>query len=637
MAFDRFNDRAAGAAIKGTPWEDGGITWAANNTGWLADGQGGAYAPVGAARANYQNPPEFRGAAIHFKIAEGRDPGAPVVTMLVDGDGPVDYQYYPAKGVRFTVGAYGQLYIRDFSTGTEWNVAAPLGVGEFVLEGGRTPTTGNREYKGTLYSYANGARTGVLGTLTVVIATAPASTNRRTIMELATAPGIVTALGVESVPLNYVPAATGNVTTQTDPDGQKIRFTGTTANATSGRYTLTATNGGTTISDQPFTVSGNAFDFEVADIDPGEYTPTLTVTGEGGTGTVTGTRAFTILPITGGGDIPPVQNDTTAPTVTAATVASNAPGVVVLTASEPLDTNSVPAASVFAITGHTVDSVTVQNSAINLTVTPNFANGETPRTVAYTQPGTNPLRDIAGNLLASFSDQAIINNVAAPVSTVTGVTINPTTATLAGGATQAFTGTAQGNNPAQTFNWTRSPAVGTLTGNGTNTGTFVAPAATNAPQVIEITATSTQDPNYSAKATVTVPAAAPAGTNFTRSLARTIKVKPAPQMFEGGPFWNTSNKTRPVGTIDKDETIDVSFDLTEVLADIADTVKKIDFDLAGLTSVGGYFTGAVATVFVSNAVAVGGGKNPSITCRMTTNSTPPRIEDWTVELKIEDQ
>lgn len=635
MAFDRFNDRQAGAPIKGTPWEDGGITWTPNNTRWVANGTGGAYAgsDAGGGLANYQNPPQFRGAAVNFSVAPGLPGYAPAATIVIDGDGPVDYAYYPAKGVRFRVGAYGTLYVFDYATGTEWNVAAPVGVGEYILEASRTPTTGDREYKGTLYNAANGVRGSVVGTITVTIATAPATGDRRVVMEIDPTPGIITVLGVETVPLNFVAAPTGNVTTQTDPDGQRVRFTGTTTNATSGRYTLTATSGGVTVSDQPFSVSNNAFDFEVADIEPGSYSPTLTVTGEGGTTNVSGTKAFTIGGVTGGGDLPPVQTDTTAPTVTGAAVSSGAPGVVVLTSSEPLDTNNVPAASAFTVTGHIVSAVTIQGSAINLTVTPNFANGETPRTVAYAQPASNSARDVAGNLLASFAGQAIANNVAAPISTVTGVTINPTVATIAGGAAQQFTGSVQGtNSPSQGLTWTRNPALGSVSASGL----YTAPAATNVAQTITVTATSQQDPNFAASAVVTVPAAAPAGTNFTRSLARTIRVKPAPLGFEGGPFWDLSNKRKPVGSIDKDATIDVSFDLTDMLADIADTVKKIDFDLAGLTSVGGYFTGGVATVFVSNAVPLTGNGNPTITCKVTTNSTPPRIEDWTVELKLEE-
>lgn len=451
-----------------------------------------------------------------------------------------------------------------------------------------------------------------------------------------------TSLPVEGLASVSVSGPRATTTVQQPIDGQVLRINGTfTGLATGGVWTVPAAaenpNGATTVS-APIVINGTNYSSEIV-LAPGNYdTSTFAFTNAAGPGLPqAGGGPVSVLAISGEPEAPgtePGQTDTTAPTITAAVVASSAPGVVVLTASEPLNTSFVPAASAFAVTGHTVSSVALAGSAINLTVTPNFANGEAPRTVSYTQPGTNGARDAAGNLVASFSGLAITNNVAAPVSTVTGVTISPTAATVAGGATQQFTASVQGtNSPAQGVTWTRSPAVGSVSASGL----YTAPAATNTAQVIEVTATSTQNPNFSAKATVTVPPASPAGTSFTRSIARTIRVKPAPQMFEGGAFWNTSNKTRPVGTIDKDETIDVSFDLTEVLADISDTVKQIDFDLDGLTSVGGYFTGAVATVFVSNAIARAGGRNPTITCKMTTNSTPARKEDWTVELRIEEQ
>jgi hypothetical protein len=57
--------------------------------------------------------------------------------------------------------------------------------------------------------------------------------------------------------------------------------------------------------------------------------------------------------------------------------------------------------------------VAISGNQINLTVSAAFVNGEAARTVAYTQPGTNNARDLAGNLLDNFSGQAITNNVAA--------------------------------------------------------------------------------------------------------------------------------------------------------------------------------------------------------------------------------
>ncbi len=105
--------------------------------------------------------------------------------------------------------------------------------------------------------------------------------------------------------------------------------------------------------------------------------------------------------------------DTTPPTIISASVENAVPTAVVLVASEPLNTSFVPAASAFTVSGHTVSSVAISGSSITLTVTPAFVFGEAARTVAYTQPGTNNVRDNApaGNLLANFTGQAITNNV----------------------------------------------------------------------------------------------------------------------------------------------------------------------------------------------------------------------------------
>ena len=102
--------------------------------------------------------------------------------------------------------------------------------------------------------------------------------------------------------------------------------------------------------------------------------------------------------------------DTTPPTVTGASVANSAPTTLLLNVSEALDGGFVPAASAFTVTGHTVSAVAISGSSINLTVSA-FTNGEAARTVAYTQPGTNNVRDLAGNLLANFSGLVISNNV----------------------------------------------------------------------------------------------------------------------------------------------------------------------------------------------------------------------------------
>lgn len=87
-------------------------------------------------------------------------------------------------------------------------------------------------------------------------------------------------------------------------------------------------------------------------------------------------------------------------------------------------------------------------------------------------------------------------------STVTGVTVSPSTATVAGGATQTFTATVAGTGgPSQSVTWT------TTAGSITSGGVLTAPAATGSVQTVTVTATSVQDGAFSGTATVTVPVA----------------------------------------------------------------------------------------------------------------------------------
>lgn len=116
-----------------------------------------------------------------------------------------------------------------------------------------------------------------------------------------------------------------------------------------------------------------------------------------------------------------VVADTAKPSVVAAAVANATPTIVALSMIEPLDAAAVPAASAFTIAGHTVSSLAISGSTINLTVTPAFVFGEAARTASYVQPGTNGARDLAGNLLDSFTGVAITNNVAATDTTAPSV------------------------------------------------------------------------------------------------------------------------------------------------------------------------------------------------------------------------
>jgi methionine-rich copper-binding protein CopC len=111
--------------------------------------------------------------------------------------------------------------------------------------------------------------------------------------------------------------------------------------------------------------------------------------------------------------------DTTAPTVTAVAVANATPTKVRITFSEAI-LSTMPVTTAFTVSGHTVSGITyVDSTHIDLTVSVAFVTGET-RTLAYTQPGTNDIQDLAGNKLANFSGTSITDNVTTGILTDSG-------------------------------------------------------------------------------------------------------------------------------------------------------------------------------------------------------------------------
>lgn len=135
--------------------------------------------------------------------------------------------------------------------------------------------------------------------------------------------------------------------------------------------------------------------------------------------------------------------DLVAPTAGTATVENATATVINLVISEAADTSAAPSAASFAVTGHTVSSVAWGTSTrLDITVTPAFVNGEAARTLAYT-PGTNPIKDVAGNLMAAFSGKAITNNVGSSVEPE--VTAWLARVATAGGTVSAGTQTAVNN------------------------------------------------------------------------------------------------------------------------------------------------------------------------------------------------
>ena len=114
--------------------------------------------------------------------------------------------------------------------------------------------------------------------------------------------------------------------------------------------------------------------------------------------------------------------DTTSPTLASAgTYAIDGTGTgIALEFDETIVSTSIPAASAFAAkigtTAVGVTSVTRDTTdadTVNLVLNANPKAGESV-TVSYTLPGSNPLEDAAGNDVASFTDQTVTNNAAAP-------------------------------------------------------------------------------------------------------------------------------------------------------------------------------------------------------------------------------
>ena len=110
--------------------------------------------------------------------------------------------------------------------------------------------------------------------------------------------------------------------------------------------------------------------------------------------------------------------DTTPPTFVSANIPANNAHWIVLTYSETLDSTSIPAKSAFTVEVEGNDRTPTavagdaSGTAIILGVDPAIRPGDTV-TVSYSKPGTNPLQDAASNEVASFTDQAVSNLLAA--------------------------------------------------------------------------------------------------------------------------------------------------------------------------------------------------------------------------------
>lgn len=106
-------------------------------------------------------------------------------------------------------------------------------------------------------------------------------------------------------------------------------------------------------------------------------------------------------------------SDVTAPTLISATVSNSTPSQIDLIWSEPMNA-TMSAAAAFAVSaGHALTAHTyVDSTHSNLTTSTPFIAGES-KTLAYTQPGSNKMQDLAGNLLANIAGASIVDNVSA--------------------------------------------------------------------------------------------------------------------------------------------------------------------------------------------------------------------------------
>jgi len=123
--------------------------------------------------------------------------------------------------------------------------------------------------------------------------------------------------------------------------------------------------------------------------------------------------------------------DTTPPTFTSAIVANSNPSVVMLGASEILDTTASLLASSITIAGHVINSLAYSgNQTVLATLATPFVYGEAARVGTYVLPvaTANQIKDVAGNAMLAFSTLGITNNVAA---VVVGDTTPPTAVSAA--------------------------------------------------------------------------------------------------------------------------------------------------------------------------------------------------------------
>jgi hypothetical protein len=120
---------------------------------------------------------------------------------------------------------------------------------------------------------------------------------------------------------------------------------------------------------------------------------------------------FTFAALTtymGGGGV-----DVTSPTVVSRRVENATPNRIDLLYNEALNSGSAPATSAFTVSGgKTVTGVAIVGSTVRVTVNTPYSAGDTI-TIGYTVPGSNQIKDVAGNQAAAFTAAAVTNAIVA--------------------------------------------------------------------------------------------------------------------------------------------------------------------------------------------------------------------------------
>jgi len=241
-------------------------------------------------------------------------------------------------------------------------------------------------------------------------------------------------------------------------------------------------------------------------------------------------------------------------TVTSTSVTYNAPAsppandvTVTITATSVTDTTASAAATitfpapVVAIdpTSATVDAGTTQtltatvqyepaHKGVTWAISPPSGAGTlssaTPTSVTYTAPVVPPASDVNVTITGTSVADAASSAQASIVFPAPGVSVDPSSATLDAGGTQAFTASVQ-HQPGQAgVTWALSPSsgAGTLSNASTTSVTYNAPAS---PPVSDLTATLT--------ATSIVPAGLSASSAVTVK-AITVSVAPSSALIPAG-------------------------------------------------------------------------------------------------------